>query len=107
MLKNRALVAVLLGFWLALGPVASAWAASASHPCENMSSSAPADEGCDDAMDALACLSVCMSAAPLISTPAVHTGAVVAAEAAVPAPSLRFVTVVAPPDVAPPKSFLS
>src|SRR4029077_18625971 len=105
MLKNSALVAVLLVFWLALGPVASAWAASASHPCESMSSSAPTDEGCGDAMDALACLSVCMTAASLITAPAVHTCAVVAAEAAVPALCLRFATVVAPPDVAPPKTF--
>jgi hypothetical protein len=106
-LKNRAVMIALLALWLAIGPVASAWAVSVSQPCESMSASVPADECCGNAMDNNACLSACMAGAPLMTPPAIQTAGVVPVQVTIPSLSLRYATVLAPPDVAPPKSFVS
>ena len=109
-MKTRALIAALFALWLAIGPAALALASSAMTSCETMetmSSSVPPDDCCGSGMDANACLTACVSAAPLIAAPAVQTPPVVAAQAVIPGLSPRYTTVSAPPEVAPPKTFVS
>ena len=108
-MKLRPFIAALLAFWLLVGPVGTAWAAYAATPCESMGSkSQPAAQGscCDEAMTAAACLGTCMAASPAAVTSArdVHFEV---AETAIPLLSLRHATLVAPPDVAPPKTAVS
>jgi hypothetical protein len=102
---------LLLGFWLILAPAASAWAAFAATPtpCEAMGGMGepPADGCCGGGMDAAACLSACIGAATVIVTGAAPLLPVELAQDGVPGISLRYATVLAPPDIAPPKSFVS
>jgi hypothetical protein len=106
-MNPRAFVAVLLAFWLAFGPLASAWAQSADKPCESMSMSMPADDCCGDGMEQAKCLSACLAAAPAVAAPALQPAAVRAAAAVVVPLSFRHVSILAPPDIAPPKPLVS
>ena len=107
MSRYRPLVAALLALWLVLGPAGSAWAAtSASTPCESMGASVPADDCCGDKMEAAACLSACLLLSPGITTTAADT--VVPAEFIVyTIASVRYASLLAPPDIVPPRSFVS
>jgi len=105
--KARSLIVALLAFWLAFGPLVSAWAQSADKPCESMSMSAPADDCCGGGMDQAKCLSTCLSAAPAMAVPAMHAATPDLGVAVVVAPSYRHRSVLAPPDIAPPKPFVS
>jgi hypothetical protein len=105
--NSRALIAVLLVFWLAFGPAASAWAKSADKPCESMSMSLPADGCCGDGMDQAECLSACLAASSGMAAPAAPVCAAAVAAAVVGAPSFRHASILAPPDIAPPKPFVS
>lgn len=101
--KLRPYLTVLLAFWLAFGPVATAWAASAPTPCESMGDAAPGDDCCGGSMDTAACLSACVAAFMAVVAPAMQVQAVEAVHDAIPGLSLRYATYLAPPDVAPPK----
>ena len=106
----RRFIAAILTFWLVIGPVGTLWAANAPVPCDSMGMNQPlppADDCCGDEMDALACLSTCMAASPVAlpsSSCIVHLDTVASA---VPGLSLRYATLLAPPDIAPPKAFVS
>jgi hypothetical protein len=109
-MKLRPFIAALLTFWLIAGPVGMAWAASAAAPCESMGSmSQPLPEGdcCDGGMDTADCLSACMAASPMAAVPAQPMQRLQVSETAVPGLPLRYATLVAPPDIAPPKPFVS
>lgn len=109
-MKLRPFVAALVTFWLILGPVGTAWAASAPPPCESMGSmsgSAPHGECCGDAMDAAACLSACLAAAPVAAAPQQQVHSLQLAESSLPGLASRHATVLAPPDIAPPKTLVS
>ena len=109
-MKLRPFIAALLAFWLAFGPVGTALASSAPAPCESMGSmSQPAPQGdcCGDAMDAAACLSACLAMSPIAAAPEQQTQRLQLTESSIPSLSLRYATVLAPPDVAPPKTFVS
>jgi hypothetical protein len=109
-MKLRPFIAALLTFWLIVGPVGTAWAAYAASPCESMGSmSQPLPKGdcCGDAMDAAACLSACMATSPAAATPAVSVPRLEPAAGGIPSLSLRYATVLAPPDIAPPKTSAS
>lgn len=70
--------------------------------------SQPAQDGCcDEGMDAAACLSFCMATSPAaaIAEPLLQRFDV--SEAAISTPSVPYATVIAPPDVAPPKTSVS
>lgn len=105
-LKVRSLLVALLAFWLAFGPAVSAWAQSLETPCESMSM-AMSHDGCGDEMDLTSCLSACLAASPAISVAPVQTAAGIAAHPPVFGLTLERASVLAPPDVAPPKSLLS
>jgi|SRR5687768_2241820 len=109
-MKLRSFIAALLTFWLIAGPVGMAWAASAPAPCESMGSmSQPQPQGdcCDDGMDAAACLSACIAASPVAAVPAQPMQRLQVSERVVPRLTARYATIVAPPDIAPPKSSVS
>jgi len=109
-MKLRPIIAALLTFWLIIGPVGTAWAAYAATPCESMGSmSQPLPQGdcCGDGMDAAACLSACMATSPAAATPVVSIQRLEVTAAAIPGFSLRYATVLAPPDIAPPKTSAS
>ena len=106
MLKQRTLAA-FLAFWLAFGPAASAWAQSADQPCESMAMSMPADDCCGDGMDPAKCLNACLAVAPAITAGPVHGIPLVVATAIVAGRPSRHASVLAPPDIAPPKHFVS
>jgi hypothetical protein len=105
--KARSLVVTLLAFWLALGPAASVLAQSADTPCESMSMSTPADDCCGEGVDLGKCLSACLAVAPAINAPAGQAAAPDVAFSVVDTLSFRHASILAPPDIAPPKSFLS
>ncbi len=107
MLSQRTLLAAFLAFWLAFGPAAGAWAKSAGEPCEGMAMSMPADDCCGDGMDPAKCLNACLAVAPAIMAgPAQGIPLVVATAIAASHPS-RHASVLAPPDIAPPRPFVS
>jgi hypothetical protein len=106
--KKRCVIMVLFAFWLAFGPSVSAWAASVDEPCESMGMSAPANDGCcNDAMDQAACLSACLAASPAMAAPGLPTSEFAPADSVVVPPFFRHASVLAPPDIAPPKSSVS
>lgn len=110
MLSYRSVVAALLACWLVLGPVASAWGAYAATPCESMGSmSQPLPQGdcCGDKMDTAACLSACIAASPVAVASALEVQRLELAETAIPSFTFRYATVFAPPDITPPKAFVS
>ena len=109
-MKLRPFIAALVTFWLIFGPVGTAWAASAPAPCESMASmsgSLPHGECCGDAMDAAACLSACLATSPLAAAPEQQMQRPWLTASRIPSLSLRYATVLAPPDIAPPKTFVS
>jgi hypothetical protein len=99
-MKLRTFIAALLTFWLIVGPVGTAWAAYAATPCESI-------DCCGDGMDAAACLSACMVASPAAATPVESIPRLELAATPIPGLSLRYATVLAPPDIAPPKTSAS
>ena len=108
-MKLRPFIATLLAFWLVFGPVGTAMA-SAPAPCESMdSASQPVPQGdcCGDAMDAAACLNACLATSPAAATPEQGTQRLRLTGSSIPSLSLRYATVLAPPDIAPPKTLLS
>jgi hypothetical protein len=105
--KSRPLIAAILAFWLAFGPVATAWAQSADKPCESTGMSMPADDCCGSGMDQANCLSACMAVAPAIAAPASPALSSIAASAVLATLSFRHASILAPPDIAPPKSSVS
>jgi hypothetical protein len=109
-MKLRPFVAALLAFWLIVGPVGTAWAAYAATPCESMGSmNKPVPQGdcCGEAMDAAACLSACLAMSPIVAALEQQIQRLQLTESSIPSLSLRYATVLAPPDVAPPKTFVS
>jgi hypothetical protein len=109
-MKLRSFIAALLTFWLIVGPLGTAWAAYAATPCESMGSmSQPLPKGdcCGGSMDAVACLSACMATSPAAATPVVSGQRLKLTTTAIPSLSLRYATVLAPPDIAPPKTSAS
>lgn len=109
-MKLRPFIAALLAFWLVFGPVGTAMASSAPAPCESMGSmSQPVPQGdcCGEAMDAAACLNACLATSPAAATPEQGTQRLQLTESSIPSLSLRYATVLAPPDIAPPKPLLS
>jgi hypothetical protein len=106
-LNARFLFVTLLAFWLAFGPAASVLAQSADIPCESMSMSTPTDDCCGAGVDLNKCLSACLAVAPAMNAPAVQAAAPELAFSVVDALSFRHASILAPPDIAPPKSFLS
>jgi hypothetical protein len=106
-MKSRSLVAVLLAFWLVFGPLANAWAQSADRPCESMTMSMPADDCCGSGMDQAKCLSACLAVSAAMPVSWLSVEPVIAVSTAVPAPSSPVSSVLAPPDAAPPKAFVS
>jgi hypothetical protein len=105
-IKNRAFIAALLAFWLAIGPLAAS-AFAASQPCESMSASMPADDCCGSGMDAAKCLAACLTISPAMSVVAAQSPAVPATQLPAVKPLSRYATLAGPPDVAPPKSLVS
>jgi hypothetical protein len=110
-MKMRPLIAVVLAFWFVIGPVGTALAAYVATPCDSMSGMnqplPPADDCCGESMDLAACLSACASTAPTAVAPALHILAAEPVTTAIPGGPLRYATVLAPPDIAPPKSSVS
>lgn len=109
-MKLRPFIAALLTFWLIVGPVGTAWAAYAATPCESMGSMGqplPQGDCCADGMDAAACLSACLATSPAAATPEQGIQRLQLTESSIPSLSLRYATVLAPPDIAPPKTFVS
>jgi hypothetical protein len=104
--KARSIIVALLAFWLAFGPAASAWAQSLEKPCESMSMTMTHD-GCGDGMDQTSCLGACLTASPAISVVILQTAPADPTQSPVLLLALERASVLAPPDVAPPKSFLS
>ena len=101
------IVVALFAIWFAFGPVVPAWAQSGDTPCESMNMSTPADGCCGDDMNQAKCLSACLSVSPAIAFPGPIVEVTVALSTAVPASSFRHASVLAPPDAAPPKTFVS
>ena len=109
-MKLRPFIAALLTFWLILGPVGTALAASAPTPCESMGSmsqSLPHGDCCGDTMDAASCLSACMASSPVAAAREQQTTRLELAGSSIPSVSLRYATLLAPPDIAPPKTSIS
>ncbi len=110
-MKLRTFLAALLTVWLAIAPVANTWAAAKATPCESMGSMnqplPPADDCCDGAMDASVCLKACATAAPVALAPALHMLGTETVGSAVPPLSVQYATMLAPPDIAPPKRSVS
>jgi hypothetical protein len=103
-LKTRTVFAALLAFWLIIGPAASTLGANAAKSCENMTA---ADGCCESSMDRAACVEACIAATAVLAVPATLTASVDAAQSRITSLSFRYATVLAPPDIAPPKSFVS
>ena len=103
----RLFIAALLSFWLAFGPAVSALAQSADRPCESMSMTLPADDCCGGGMDQAKCLSACLAAATAMLAPAPQTLPAAEAAAGIAKLFFRHASILAPPDIAPPKSLVS
>ena len=106
-MRARSFIAALIAFWLAFGPAASALAQSVDEPCESMGMSMPADDCCGNGMDQAKCLSACLAVAPAIAAPAPQTATSVAPAAVVDTLYFRHASILAPPDIAPPKPLVS
>jgi hypothetical protein len=105
--NHRVVLAALVAFWLAFGSLAGAWAQQAGQPCESMGMSLPADDCCGDSMDQTKCLSACLAVSPAMAVRAVQVNTTAATAAVIAAPSFRHASVLAPPDIAPPKTSVS
>jgi len=102
----RRFLAVLIAFWLVVGPGGMALATSAASPCE-AAAGMPSDDCCGDEMNAVACLSACSSALHAVAVPAMQTPSAHAPASKIPALPIRYATNLSPPDVAPPKPSVS
>jgi hypothetical protein len=108
MRKNRILIVALLVLFVGFGPGAGAWAqASADMPCDSMSMSMPADDCCGEGMDPASCLSACLAASPALAVESARIPVSDGTPALITAPSFRRASLLAPPDIAPPKPLVS
>jgi hypothetical protein len=105
--KARPLIVSLLAFWLAFGPLASAMAQSSDIPCESTGMSMPVDDCCGGNMDQAKCLSACLAVSAAIVAPALRISALDPISIVFSALSFRHASILAPPDIAPPKPFVS
>ncbi|HEY7238131.1 MAG TPA: hypothetical protein VH600_03110 [Burkholderiales bacterium] len=106
-MKSRTFIVAVVAFWLAVGPAASAWAHVLEKVCDTTSMAMSHDGCCDDEMDTASCLSSCLMASPAIPVATPQTMADDPAQSPVLGLALEHASVLAPPDVAPPKSFVS
>ena len=109
-MKLRSFIAAVLTFWLIVGPVGTALAASGAAPCESMgamSQALPHGDCCGDTMDAASCLSACLATSSVAAALEQQTTQLQLAGSSIPGRSLRYATLLAPPDIAPPKTFVS
>jgi hypothetical protein len=104
--NGRILLAALLTVCLTLGPTVSVWAQSAGEPCESMGM-APADDCCGGGMDEAKCLSACPASSPVMAVPAVQTIAPDTAATVIDTAVFRHASILAPPDITPPRSSVS
>ena len=104
---DRRLIVALLAFWLAVGPAAAALAQSAERPCESMGFAMPAGDCCGEGMGEAKCLSACLAAAPAIAATGARGSERATTPGAVASPPVLHASVLAPPDIAPPKTPVS
>jgi hypothetical protein len=104
---QKTIVAALIAFWLAFGPLVSAVAQAADQPCESMGMSTTPKDCCGDDMTAANCLSACLAASPALQVSVPMLEASVAAATPIPHPFFRHASILAPPDAAPPKALVS
>jgi hypothetical protein len=69
--------------------------------------SAPVDDCCGDGMDQATCLSACLAVSPAMPVRAVQVNTTAVTAAVIATPSFRHASVLAPPDIAPPKTSVS
>ena len=103
----KPLIALLLSVWLAFGQLAGALAQSADMPCESMSMATPANDCCGEGMDPVKCLNACAASAAATIAPLPHVSPPTKRGAVVPRLIARHPDISGPPDIVPPKSFLS
>ena len=103
----KPLIAVLLSVSLAFGQLAGALAQSADMPCESMSMSAPAGDCCGEGTDPVKCLTACAASAAATIATVAHVSPPVTRGGVAPRLIARYPDVSGPPDIAPPKPFLS
>jgi hypothetical protein len=106
-LRSRTFIVAVLAFWLAIGPAASAWTHVLEKACESASMAMSHDGCCGDEMDAASCLSSCLMASPAMPVANPQTLPADPAQSPVLCFTMEHPSVLAPPDVAPPKSILS
>jgi hypothetical protein len=106
-LRSRSLIVAVLAVWLAIGPAASAWAQLLEKTCETPTMAMSHDGCCGDEADQASCLGACLMAAPAIPVATPQLLPNDPAGSPVVRFTLEHASVLAPPDVAPPKSFLS
>ena len=106
-MKARSVIAALVAFWLAFGPLVSAWAQYADAPCDSMSMSMPASDCCGEGTSQAKCLNTCLAVSPAMAAPVAQGDAATVAGDVIAALAFRHVSVLAPPDIAPPKPLVS
>lgn len=106
-MRSKVFLSALLAFWLAFGPVANALAQSADTPCESMGMSMSADDCCNGGADQASCLNACLAASAAMSASDAHRVTPLSGHAIVVAPAVHRASILAPPDIAPPKRLLS
>jgi hypothetical protein len=106
-LRSRTLIVAVLALWLAIGPAASAWAQLLEKTCESAAMAMSHDGCCGDEADQASCLGACLMAAPAIPVATAQPLPNDPAQSPVVRVTLEHASILAPPDVAPPKSFLS
>ena len=106
-MRLRTLIVALLSFWLAFGSAMASLAQAADRPCESMTMTIPADDCCGGGMDQAKCLAACLAVAPVMLAPTPQSVASGAAATQIATPWLRHASILAPPDIAPPKFLVS
>lgn len=106
-MRSRTLIVAVLAFWLAIGPAAIAWAQLLEKTCESQTMAMSHDGCCGDEMDTVSCLSSCLMASPAIPAAMLQTLPADPAQSPVVRFAFEHASVLAPPDLAPPKPFLS
>lgn len=107
-MRLRTLIFALLSFWLAFGSaMASVVQAAADRPCESMTMTIPADDCCGGGMEQAKCLAACLAVAPVMLAPTPQSVASAVAATHIAKPCMRHASIVAPPDIAPPKVLVS
>ena len=108
MRKGRTLIAAILAFWLVLGPAGGAWASGGGASCESMVGTLAADDCCGgDNTAATACAGVCAAASLGLRLSAPALPHMHGSSVALPSLFVRYASRAAPPDIAPPKLFVS